>query len=744
MRAGRKAARGRAALRRASGEMRRHRGIFRRLARAGALLGWAMGSVWAAAETEAISEGGARGNLRVVLVADEKDHGPPGNGAHDYPLWQEHWGRLLGGHVAFARGWPSEEQFRSADVIVAYCYLKWTGDRLAQMRDYLEDGGGLVLIHSATWTKPEPSAGVADLVGVGGFRLFRHGAVSLDMTLPGHPICRGLPRSVVLENDETYWPPTPICDGVTVLATSVEGKGAKGSTPEAPQPMLWCYGLGKGRVFGCVPGHFAVTFEDPRFRILLLRGIAWAAGASADRFDGLVQKQGAGVCSAEGFRAGAAAMDVTPEPGVSMNGPISKPGPVDGVHDPLHARALVMAAGGVKAAVVVVDMCLMDREVIDRAKAAIRERAGIPANRVLVSSTHSHATPRVVRIETGPADEAYRLSVAERIAGAVARADGNLAPATVAFGRFDAPDMVACRRTLCEPGSVSPNPFGETGERVASVSGKGKPIEPAGPVDPQVSVVSLRHADGAPLAVLANYSVHYAGGYEKGMVSADYFGAFARCLEDSLGGGAGHPRFVAMMSNGTSGDIGGNRVEGGPHPPWKAMEIAGTALAERARRLVQGLTYREPSELKMAERMIELGVRKPEAGRLAWADRVLAGGETQNKHRWKRIYAEEAKHLAAFPDREAIMLQVLRVGDVAIVATPCEVFAETGLAIKRESPFPQTFTIGLANGVSGYLPPPAQHALGGYETWPARSSHLEVGAEPKIRAAIRQMLGEVR
>lgn len=446
----------------------------------------------------------------------------------------------------------------------------------------------------------------------------------------------------------------------------------------------------------------------------------------------------------DGFCAGAAAIDVTPGLGVSMNGTISKPGPVEGVHDPLHARALVMRLGETRVGVVVVDMCLIDREALDDAKRLIRDRTGIPADRVLISSTHSHATPRVMRIDTGPADEAYRQWLAERVAEAVARADENLAPARLAFGRFEMPEMVACRRTLCEPGSVSPNPFGGTEDGVASISAKSpRPIRPAGPVDPAVSVVSLRHADGSPLAVLANYSVHYAGGYGGRNVSADYFGVFARRLEEGLGTVHGHPRFVAMMSNGTSGNTGATRVEGGPHAPWKVMEIAGTALAERTRALIDGLAHAVPAGLEMAERPIELGVRKPDAARLAWADRVLAGQEEQNKHRWKRIYAEEARRLAQFPDRYAIKLQALRIGDVAIAAVPCEVFAETGLAIKRDSPCPRTFTISLANGACGYLPPPEQHAVGGYETWPARSSHLEVGAEPKIREAIRRLLVEV-
>jgi type 1 glutamine amidotransferase len=256
--------------------------------------------------------------LHVVLLADEKDHGPAGNGLHDYPLWQKRWALLFGGEeasdarqvnlvgppdesidyrkgmpnvkVSTASHWPSDGQFQTADVIVAYCYLQWTDQRLAQVRRYLQEGGGLVLIHSATWTKPKPSDEVAKLVGVGGFRLFRHGAVRLNVTTPEHPICAGLPETITLEDDETYWPPTPIMEGVTVLATSVEDKARRGSTPRAAQPMFWCYEPGAGRVFGCVPGHCARTFDDAVFRKLLLRGVAWSAGESPLRFGELTAK----------------------------------------------------------------------------------------------------------------------------------------------------------------------------------------------------------------------------------------------------------------------------------------------------------------------------------------------------------------------------------------------------------------------------------------------------------------------
>ncbi|MCB1226964.1 MAG: hypothetical protein KDK99_14195, partial [Verrucomicrobiales bacterium] len=90
-----------------------------------------------------------------------------------------------------------------------------------------------------------------------------------------------------------------------------------------------------------------------------------------------------------------------------------------------------------------------------------------------------------------------------------------------------------------------------------------------------------------------------------------------------------------------------------------------------------------------------------------------------------------------------IRLQAFRIGDLTIASAPCEVFANTGLGIKAARPAGQAFTIELANGYGGYLPPPEQHQYGGYETWPARSSFLEVQAEPKIKEALIELMAKV-
>jgi len=444
------------------------------------------------------------------------------------------------------------------------------------------------------------------------------------------------------------------------------------------------------------------------------------------------------------FRAGATKTDITPKAGVSMDGPISKPGPVTGVHDRLHARALVLDDGTTRLALVVCDSCVIGSDVYDAAKTKIRKETGLGPDRVLTAATHSHATPRAIHIGTGPLDDEYHEFLAGRIAEAVIEAEKNLAPARVGFGSFEKPEFVKCRRLLCEPGSVGPNPFGETGERVASVSAKSSQvIKPAGPVDPQVSILSVEHADGTPLAVLANYSVHYCGGYQRGLISADYFGYFAQSLEERLDSRDDHPPLVGIMSNGTSGSTGSIQSSGKRGAPFEWMQVAAGILADEAVQVVKQIDHRSDVTLAMRQAELDLGLRRPDEQRLAWAKGVLADPAAKRPHRWTTIYARDAVHLAGLPARQPVRLQALRIGEVGIAAIPCEVFAETGLAIKQESPHKATFTIELANDYCGYLPTPQQHEWGGYETWPARSSRLEPQAEPKIRAEILRLLREV-
>jgi hypothetical protein len=200
-----------------------------------------------------------------------------------------------------------------------------------------------------------------------------------------------------------------------------------------------------------------------------------------------------------------------------------------------------------------------------------------------------------------------------------------------------------------------------------------------------------------------------------------------------------------MMSNGASGDV--NNVNRAQSPvrsrPWQKMQSVAEDLAQAAARLCQQVEYRDSVALAVATRELELSVRRPDEPRLRWARKVLETIQDRNKLTRPQVYADEAIALAELPERVSVPLQALRIGDLGIAAVPCEVFAATGLEIKASSPLKPTFLIELANGYNGYLPTPEQHAWGGYETWPARSSYLEVDAAPKIRDGVLDLLASV-
>lgn len=447
------------------------------------------------------------------------------------------------------------------------------------------------------------------------------------------------------------------------------------------------------------------------------------------------------------FRAGAATTKITPALGVSLEGYFMKLGPVAAVHDDLYARAVVLDDGSERVALCVCDMTVVPGEFFDRAKQIVHNKTGLSPDRMLMSSTHTHAAPRV-GLGQEEIDKQFYEMLVQQIAAAVIQATEQLAPAKIGWGFGHKPEYCYNRRWWMKPNTIPANPFGATTDRVRFNPPRGSSnlVKPAGPVDPEVGVLSVQHADGRPLAVLANYSIHYVGGYERNHVSADYFGVFARRLGERFVSGDGRPPFVGIMSNGTSGNIGAGTDFRKPRQKfaaWERMEQIGNALADEVCRVVPGIEHRDTASLAMCEQDIELAIRRPDPERVEWAKAVLAGGQGKPLHHWTPIYANESRLLSEYPETIPVKLQALRIGELLIGAIPCEVFAETGLALKQSSPSENTFVIELANQYHGYLPTPEQHVLGAYETWDARSSCLERHADPKIRTAVLDLFGRV-
>lgn len=444
------------------------------------------------------------------------------------------------------------------------------------------------------------------------------------------------------------------------------------------------------------------------------------------------------------FRAGAFAMDITPEKfPISVNGNM-RDGTANKANDPLHARCLVLDDGRNKLAIVVCDSCMIPREIFDAAKKAASEKTGIPSMNMLCSATHTHTAPTVGGVFQSDPDRAYQIFLEKKIAQGIIEAHNRLQPARIGFAVEKNDQCLFNRRWLIGEGSFNTDPFGNTSDKVIMNPGYRSPrvSRQAGPVDPDVSVVSIVTKTNKPIALLANYGLHYVGGAPA--LSADYFGAYCARMKELLNA---DNSFVAILSNGTSGDV--NNVDfsnpaPGKREPFEQIKVVSESVALSTIKALARIKYKDHASLAAWQKEIELSVRKPNSKDILRAREILAQAKSPVLVTTAEIYARETALLADYPAKVPVILQAMRIGDFAICAIPCEVFAEIGLEIKKKSPINNTFTIELANGYNGYLPTPRQHELGGYETWRARSSYLETEASDKIMAVLMDLLNRVQ
>jgi hypothetical protein len=448
------------------------------------------------------------------------------------------------------------------------------------------------------------------------------------------------------------------------------------------------------------------------------------------------------------FKAGAVAQDITPKKfPVSVNGGMQDR-LAKGAHDPLHARCLVLDDGTTRVAFVVCDSCMIPREIFDPARAKASKATGIPAANILLSATHTHTAVTVTGVFQSDPVEEYIPYLIDQIAAGIIQADKQREPAKIGWTVGKDATQLFNRRWKMKAENIGTNPFGGTRDQVRMNPGYQAPglIEPAGPTDPEIPMLSVQAKDGRPIAVLANYALHYVGGLEP--LSADYFAAFAERLTDLIGARKAEPAFVGFMSNGASGDI--NNVNfAGPTPgkrePGEQIRIVSESVAQAAFAAYKTIRYHDHVTLAVAEKEIELGVRLPTEKDLEYARDILEKArEKKVLTTQPEVYARETTLLAKYPKTVKARLMAVRVGEMGIVSSPCETFTEIGLEIKAKSPLKPTMLIELANGYNGYLPTPAQHKLGGYETWRARSSYVAEDSSPKIVTTLLELLDQVK
>lgn len=449
------------------------------------------------------------------------------------------------------------------------------------------------------------------------------------------------------------------------------------------------------------------------------------------------------------LRAGAAAADITPK-----EFPLNMPGGFSSnmatcAHDPLHARALVLDDGTTTLAMVVVDNLGAGPDVLDEAKEIASKQTGIPMDKMLISSTHTHSGASAGTKEGGaPAGVAYHKVFVAGVAESIIQAHAKLQPARIGAAAHPLPDEVFNRRWFLKPGKMPLNPYGRL-DQVKTNAGTSPEVldHPAGPTDPDITVISVQDTKRHALALYANYALHYVGGGPPGQMSADYYGEFARVMPSRV---RGDENFVAMMSNGASGDINNIpfNVIRPPREPFEQIRIVAQKAADTAWFATQKIEkLRSDVRLGMVQREVTLKYRRPTDQQIAEAQAIVAVKDKEAIEKLPRLAQNYARNIISAAQREektiTVKIQAIRIGDLGVCTIPFEAFVEIGLELKKRSPFPQTMVVGLANARHGYLPTPEQHKLGGYETW-LGTNVVQEDTSDILTAQLLEMLGELK
>ncbi|MCP4611228.1 MAG: hypothetical protein GY845_21165 [Planctomycetes bacterium] len=478
------------------------------------------------------------------------------------------------------------------------------------------------------------------------------------------------------------------------------------------------------------------------FSLIIINALTLLAKANSSSESGTASKRI--------FRAGAAVSNITPPLDEPVIGGWNSP-PATHVHDELYAKCLVLDDGKTSLVFVVCDNLGISREVYDKAKRIMNKKTSIPIENMMMSATHTHSsiTARSTnRLRRDKELSSYQQFLVSRISDGVRRAINNLKPARIGWGCAQEQTQVFNRRWYMKPGVPVPNPFGGE-DKVVMNPGRGNPniLKAAGPTDPQIPFISVQSVDGRTIALLANYSLHYVGGGQRGVISADYFGIFADKIRQLLGADRKVPPFVGILTNGTSGDINNidwlNKTQK-RYAPYEKMQQVADLVAGAVYEEHKKLKFRNWAKLDAMQNELTLAVRKPTDKQIAYAQRILKKpDDTKPYHRHEKVYARRTLQMQDTPAEVSVVLQTFRIGDLGICAIPFEVFVEIGLEMKAKSPFEQTFTISHANGTYGYLPTVAQHKLGGYETW-LGTNMVEFQASAKIVRMLSSMFNRMK
>jgi len=400
------------------------------------------------------------------------------------------------------------------------------------------------------------------------------------------------------------------------------------------------------------------------------------------------------------LRAGVTEVDITPPIGGLLQGYGSRDHGAEGIHDSLRAQALVLDDGKRRVAIVACDLVGLEEPQVDEARRLAAGLCEIAPVDIMFCCSHTHGGPAMNTAGYVVGEPSTIDVTVRKLAGAVACSGNHLRPARVGFGVGRV--RVGMNRREMRDGRI--------------VLGQ----NPAGPIDPEVTVMRVDTEDGRPLAVLFSYACHGTTlGGNNYLITTDFVGPAREALLELIAGEGA----VALFVNGTAGDI-------NPKPPRGTFEAArriGWELGAEAAKVWQTVQTETKTTLNVAAKKVGLPVSPPpplselrpmerDAAK-QWAAVQKAGThspKTLLDLEWAREMIKR-RTKGGTKRKLPCALQAIRIGELGIVGMPGEVLVEIGLQVKAGSTHPYTIPAAYANGRMGYIPTAKAVAEGGYE-----------------------------
>ncbi len=409
------------------------------------------------------------------------------------------------------------------------------------------------------------------------------------------------------------------------------------------------------------------------------------------------------------WKAGVARVPITPREPIWLAGYAARNKPSEGVLQEIHAKALALEdSSGAVSVVVAADILGFTRAMSDEIAGRVRQKYGLPRERLVLSATHTHSGPvtgQLLRpaypLEGAQAETIRRYTawLLDQVTEVIGRAMADRRPARLEF----------------EQGLAG---FGVNRRRV------GARYRP-GPVDQDVPVLAVRSPQGELRAVLFGYACHNTvlAGYE---INGDYAGFAQEALEKE------YPGAVALFVAGCGADA--NPL------PRRSVELArmyGLILAAAVREVLAGKMKPVEGPLGAALEHVDLPFQAPPS-REELESRLKDKDVLRRRH--AQLMLEILQREGRLPDRYPYPVQVWQFGrDLSWIVLGGEVVVDFALRFKGAYGWDRTWVTAYANDVFAYIPSLRVLKEGGYE---GGGAMIAYGQPAPFRAAVEEIVAE--